>query len=182
MSPAYPHLLLNHLPIGAALAATVLLAVAVRRVTLEGAVYGYVAQVVTAILAIAAFVSGNFAPPALANVAGVATEKITFHQISGLATMIVAVLLGLLACIPLYIPVIANRRGVLIGYLVLSLGLDALLAFTASSGGAIRHTELGRYEPVVVPVCETERPRRPLRLALRVHVPPAHEVDPLALD
>jgi hypothetical protein len=143
MSPAYPHLLLNHLPIGAALAATVLLAVAARRRTLEGAVYGYVAQVVTAVLAIAAFVSGNFAPPALANVAGVATEKITFHQISGLATMIVAVLLGLLASIPLYIPAIATKRGVLIAYLVLSLGLDALLAFTASSGGAIRHTELG---------------------------------------
>jgi hypothetical protein len=73
----------------------------------------------------------------------VAIDKITFHQISGLASMIVAVLLGLLASIPLYLPNIANRRGVLIAYLVLALGLDALLAFTASSGGAIRHTELG---------------------------------------
>jgi hypothetical protein len=181
MSPAYPHLLLNHLPIGAALTATVLLAVAARRRTLEGAIYGYVAQVVTGVLAIAAFVSGNFAPPALAGIAGVATEKITFHQVSGLATMIVAVLLGLLACIPLYLPAIANRRGVLIAYLVLALGLDALLAVTASSGGAIRHTELGRYEPVVVPVCEIERPCGPLRVALRVHVPPAQEVEPAEL-
>jgi hypothetical protein len=143
MSPAYPHLLLNHLPIGAAIAATVLLAIAVRRLTLEGAIYGYGALVLTAVLAIAAFVSGNFAPPALAHVPGVATEKITFHQVSGLATMIVAVLLGLLASIPLYLPNIAAKRGVLIAFLILSLGLDALLAFTASSGGAIRHTELG---------------------------------------
>jgi hypothetical protein len=143
MSPAYPHLLLNHLPIGAALVATILLAIAVRRGTLEGAIYAYGAQALTAVLAIAAFVSGNFAPPALAHVGGVALDKITFHQISGLATMICAVLLGLLSCIPLYLTAIANRRGVLIAYLVLSVGLDALLAFTASSGGAIRHTELG---------------------------------------
>jgi hypothetical protein len=143
MSPAYPHLLLNHLPVAAALGATLLLAVAVRRRTLEGAIYGYAALVLAAVFAIAAFVSGNFAPPALTHVPGVAIDKITFHQISGLASMIVAVLLGLLASIPLYLPNIANRRGVLIAYLVLALGLDALGAFTASSGGAIRHTELG---------------------------------------
>ena len=65
MSPAYPHLLLNHLPVDGALVATILLAVAVCRRTLEGAVYGYVALVVVALLAIVTFVSGNFAPPAL---------------------------------------------------------------------------------------------------------------------
>jgi hypothetical protein len=31
---------------------------------------------------------------------------------------------------------------VLIAYLILSIGLDAAFAFTASTGGAIRHTEL----------------------------------------
>ena len=142
MSPAYPHLLVNHLPVGAALAASVLFAVALKRGTLEGAIYGYAAQVLTAVLAIVTFITGNFAPPALAHVPGVALDRITFHQISGLATMIVSVLLGLLCCIPLYLTTIAAKRGVLIGYLVLSLGLDALFAFTASSGGAIRHTEL----------------------------------------
>ena len=64
MSPAYPHLLVNHLPVAGALVASILLAVAVRRRTLEGAVYGYVALIATALLAIVAFVSGNFAPPA----------------------------------------------------------------------------------------------------------------------
>jgi hypothetical protein len=142
MSAAYPHLVLNHLPIAGALGATVLFAVAVRRRTAEGAVYAYAAQILTAILAILAFVSGNFAPPALAGVPGIDADHITFHQVSGLATMIVAVLLGLLSAIPLYLPEILTRRGVLIAYLVLSIGLDALLAFTASSGGTIRHTEL----------------------------------------
>ena len=50
MSPAYPHLIVNHLPVAGALVASILLAVAVRRRTIEGAVYGYVALVVAAVL------------------------------------------------------------------------------------------------------------------------------------
>jgi hypothetical protein len=144
MSPAYPHLLVNHLPVGAALAATVLLAVAIWRRTLEGAVYGYVALVVVALLAIVTFVTGNFAPAALEGVPGIVRDRITFHQIAGLATMIVAVLVGLSASIPLVLTSIATRRGVLLAYLVAAIALDALFAFTANAGGAIRHTELLR--------------------------------------
>jgi hypothetical protein len=144
MSPAYPHLLVNHLPVAAALVATILLAVAVWRRTLEGAVYGYVALVAVAVLAIATFITGNFAPPALDHVPGITRDRITFHQVSGLATMIVSVLVGLLASIPLVLTNLAARRGVLIAYLILSVGLDAAFAFTANSGGAIRHTELLR--------------------------------------
>jgi hypothetical protein len=142
MSPAYPHLIVNHLPVCSALVASILLAVAVRRRTLEGAIYGYVALIATALLAIVAFVTGNFAPPALADVPGISRDNITFHQITALATMIVSVLVGLLACIPLVLTNIAAHRGVLIAYLVVSIGLDAAFAFTASTGGAIRHTEL----------------------------------------
>ena len=142
MSPAYPHLLVNHLPVGAALVATVLLAVAVWRRTLEGAVYGYVALAAVAFFAILTFITGNFAPPALEHVAGVAHDRITYHQVAGLAAMIVAVLAGLLAAIPLVLTDIAARRAVLIAYFIIALGLDAVFAFTASTGGAIRHTEL----------------------------------------
>ncbi len=142
MSPAYPHLLVNHLPVGAALLATVLLAVAAWRRTLEGAVYGYVALVAVALFAIVTFVTGNFAPPALEHVPGVARDRITYHQIAGLAAMIVAVLAGLLAAIPLVLTDIATRRGVLIAYLLLALVLDGVFTFTANTGGAIRHTEL----------------------------------------
>jgi uncharacterized protein YacL len=144
MSPAYPHLLVNHLPVDAALAATVLLAVALRRRTLEGAVYGYVALVAVALLAIVTFVTGNFAPAALERVPGIVRDRITFHQVAGLATMIVAVLVGLLASIPLVLTNIATRRGVLVAYLIAAVVLDALFAFTASAGGVIRHTELLR--------------------------------------
>ena len=142
MSPAYPHLLVNHLPVAAALVATILLAVALWRRTLEGAVYGYVALVALAVLAIITFITGNFAPPALDHVPGVLPARITFHQVAGLATMIAAVLVGLLASIPLVLTNIATRRGVLIAYLVLAVVLDGAFAFTATSGGAIRHTEL----------------------------------------
>ena len=144
MSPAYPHLLVNHLPVAGALVASVLLAVAVWRRTLEGAIYGYAALVVVAVLAIVAFVTGNFAPPALEHVPDLSRDRITFHQITALATMILAVLVGLLACIPLVLTNVAARRGVLIAYLAVSIGLDAAFAFTASTGGAIRHTELLR--------------------------------------
>jgi hypothetical protein len=142
LSPAYPHLLLNHLPVDAALAATVLLAVASYRRTLESAVYGYAALVAVAMLAIVTFVSGNFAPPALAQVPGISRDQITLHQITGLAAMIFSVLVGLLASIPLVLSNIAAKRGVVIAYLILALVLDAAFTFTASTGGAIRHTEL----------------------------------------
>jgi hypothetical protein len=142
MSPAYPHLLVNHLPVAGVLVATILLGVAVWRRTLEGAVYGYVALVAVALLAIVAFVTGNFAPPALEHVPDVSRDRITFHQITALATMILSVLVGLLASIPLVLTNIAAKRGVLIAYLVLAIVLDAAFTFTASTGGAIRHTEL----------------------------------------
>ncbi len=144
MSPAYPHLLLNHLPVDGALVATVLLGVAAYRRTLEGAVYGYVALVAVAVLAILTFVSGNFAPPALAQVPGISRDQITLHQITGLAAMIVSVLVGLLASIPLVLTNIAAKRGVVIAYLILALLLDAVFTYTAFTGGAIRHTELLR--------------------------------------
>jgi hypothetical protein len=144
MSSAYPHLLINHLPVDGALVATVLLAVAAYRRTLEGAIYGYVALVVVAVLAILTFVSGNFAPPALAEVPGISRDQITFHQITGLAAMIVSVLVGLLASIPLVLTNIAAKRGVIIAYLILTLVLDAVFVYTAATGGMIRHTELLR--------------------------------------
>jgi hypothetical protein len=142
MSPAYPHLLVNHLPVVVALVASVLLAVAVWRGTAISAVYGYAAQMAVAVLAILAYVTGNFAPPAVEHVPGVAVDRITFHQITAAAAMIVSVLLGLLAFIPIYLTSITARRGIVITYLVLSIGLDALFAFTASTGASIRHTEL----------------------------------------
>jgi hypothetical protein len=58
--------------------------------------------------------------------------------------MIFAVLVGLLASIPLVLTNIAAKRGVVIAYLILALALDAAFAYTAASGGAIRHTELLR--------------------------------------
>ncbi len=142
MSPAYPHLLVNHLPVVVALVASFLLAVAVWRQTLVSAQYGLYAQVAAGALAILAYVTGNFAPPAIQHVPGVNVDHITFHQITAAVAMICSVLLGLLCCIPLYLTSIAARRGVLIAYLVLSLALCALFAYTASTGGAIRHTEL----------------------------------------
>jgi hypothetical protein len=142
MSPAYPHLLVNHLPVVVALVASVLLAVAVWRGTAIAAVYGYAAQMAVAVLAILAYITGNFAPPAVEHLPGVAVDRITFHQITAAASMIVSVLLGLLAFIPIYLTNITARRGIVITYLVLSIGLDALFAFTAGTGASIRHTEL----------------------------------------
>ena len=142
MSPAYPHLLVNHLPIVVALVASVLLAIAVWRGSATAAIYGYGAQMAVAALAILAYITGNFAPPAVEHVAGVAVDRITFHQITAAAAMIVSVLVGLLSFVPIYFPSITARRGVVIAYLVISVGLDALFVFTASTGGAIRHTEL----------------------------------------
>jgi hypothetical protein len=49
---------------------------------------------------------------------------------------------GLLAAIPLVLTNIATKRGVLIAYLIASIVLDGAFAFTAFTGGAIRHTEL----------------------------------------
>lgn len=142
MSPAYPHLLVNHLPVVVAFVASVLLAIAVRRGTAVAAIYGYGAQMTVAVLAILAYITGNFAPPAVEHVAGVAVDRITFHQITAAAAMILSVVLGLLSFVPIYFPSITARRGVVITYLVLSVALSCLFAFAASTGGAIRHTEL----------------------------------------
>jgi hypothetical protein len=142
MNPAYLHLLVNHLPVAGALVASILLAVAAVRRTTEGAVYGYVALIAVALLAIVAYVTGNFAPPVLAHIAGATPDRITYHQVSAIVALIVAILIGLTAAIPLILTGIATRRGVLIAYLILALILDGLFAFVAHTGGVIRHTEI----------------------------------------
>jgi hypothetical protein len=142
VSPAYPHLLVDHLPVVVALVATVLFAIAVRRGTVISAIYAYGAQMTVAALAILAYITGNFAPPAVEHVAGVAVDRITFHQITAAATMILSVLLGLVSFVPVYFPSLTARRGVVVTYLILSLALSGLFAYAASTGGAIRHTEL----------------------------------------
>jgi hypothetical protein len=94
------------------------------------------------VLAIITFITGNFAPPALDHIAGISHDRITYHQISGFVAMVLAVLVGLFASIPLVLTNIANKRGVLIAYLVATLILDGVFIFTAGTGGQIRHTEL----------------------------------------
>jgi hypothetical protein len=142
MSGAYLHLLVNHLPVGAILFTTVLLAVATVRRTPEGAAYGYVGLIAVGALAIVAYVTGNFAPPALAHLPDISPSRITYHQITAAIAMILAVLVAVLAWVPLVLTDIATKRAVLIGYLILALALDALFAYVAYTGGTIRHAEI----------------------------------------
>jgi uncharacterized protein YacL len=142
MNGAYLHLLVNHLPVAGILFTTVLLGVATVRRTPESAEYGYAGLVAVGVLAIVAYITGNFAPPALAHAPGAALDRITYHQITAAVGMILAALVAVLAWIPLVLTGIATKRGVLIAYLVLAVALDVLFAYVASTGGAIRHSEI----------------------------------------
>lgn len=142
MNAAHIHLMLNHVPLFGAVAVTILFAVALALRQQGVARAGLVVALLTALVAIVVYLTGEPAEELVENVPGISEAVMETHEEVALVATLV---LGAFAVIALY-GLFAFRHGVSMGFtkslLVLSLVPLAAIAYTAYLGGQIRHSEI----------------------------------------
>lgn len=155
MNYPYLHLILNHLPVLGTLFGLLVLLLAqwrksapLQRVSLE-------IFVLTAVLTLPTYLTGEPTEEALKSMPGISTSVIENHQDAALISSITIGLLGALALFGLW----RSRREpelprwVLLSVLLLALVGSGLMGWTAHLGGEIRHTEI-RSGPFGSPITQ----------------------------
>lgn len=144
MNAAHFHLIVNHLPLFAALFGGTILAVGLLRKQEALTRVGLVLAVLTGIAAFVAVESGERAEEIAEDVAGVVEATIHDHEEAAEAALFASILLGVVALAALVVPErhAAFKRAATIGSLVLTLVAFGLIGRAANLGGFIRHTEI----------------------------------------
>ena len=151
MSTVHLHLLLNHVPVIGTIVGLFLLAWAVfrRDQGLARVTLGLFA--ILAVVALAAFLTGEPAEEAVEGLAGVTEEAIERHEE---AALLATIALGLLGAASLGALVWFRHRAlprrVMAMLLALALVPAGAMAWTANLGGQIRHSELRAGAPAPV--------------------------------
>lgn len=146
MTAMHFHLLLNHAPLFGSLFGLILLALAWVRHSEELKRVGLGCLVLTALLAVPAFLTGEPAEKAVSGLAGVSKGIIERHEAAATVAFIGLSALGALALVFLLVgwrkATIPRWMGAtaLAGTLLVS----GLMAWTANLGGQVRHTEIRR--------------------------------------
>jgi hypothetical protein len=142
MNPAHIHLMLNHVPLFGALAVTILCGLALLRRQQGLARGGLLVAVLTAIVGVAVYLTGEPAEELVEDLPGVSEAVLETHEEIALVATVVLGAFGVLAVIGL----IAFRHGVTMGFtralLAASLVPLAAMAYTAYLGGQVRHSEI----------------------------------------
>lgn len=144
LSPVHLHLLLNHIPvIGLGFALLVFVYALLRKSgELTTAALGLL--VLTALVAIPVYLTGEPAEEAAEHLPGVSEAIIGRHENAALISLIAIEALGVLSLGWLILYKRAKRlsRFLTMIVFVLALGATGLMAWTANLGGQIRHTEI----------------------------------------
>ena len=152
MNPAQIHLMLNHVPLFASAAATLILAYALLRGNAAFQSLAYVLLIAAALAAPVAMLSGHGAEDKIEGLIGVAERRIHAHEEAGEAAAIGMALLGLLAAAQLFSAALPNaarwRAKGAFAILIGAIAACAWTGWTAHLGGLIRHgAELGSPSP-----------------------------------
>ena len=144
MNAAHFHLIVNHLPLFAALFGGIILAVGLLLKQQALTRTGLALAVLTGIGAFVAVESGERAEEIVEEVAGVVESTIHDHEEAAEVAMFASILLGVLALAALAVPErhAAFKRAATIGSLALTLVALGLIGRAANLGGFIRHTEI----------------------------------------
>lgn len=144
MEPVHLHLLTNHVPvIGAFFGALVLIIGMLRKSppTLSAAYWIFL---LSAVLGLVAYFTGEGAEHAVENLPGVSHDLVETHEDIGKFTLIGLILLGAISLFGLIR--VKNHydkiKSIAMVALILSLASFGIGAYTAYTGGLIRHTEI----------------------------------------
>jgi len=144
MSAAHIHLLLNHIPILGTIFALLLLLCGMlkRNEEMERASLG--AFVMTALITIPVYLTGDGAAEIIHNLPGVSIELIRQHDSAATLTIVAIELLGAASLLSLWLlrRAAAIKSWMMIAVLVLALISSGLAVWTGGLGGQIRHTEV----------------------------------------
>lgn len=147
MDATYFHLAMNHFPVMGAIFGALILAWGIFRGNEEVKNLGLAALVVTALVAIPVFLTGEPAEETVEGLPGVLESAIEQHEDFaklGLTAAIVSGVAGLFSLIYSWFRPAQGGIGRLmaIGTLALSLVTVGMIGWTAKLGGVIRHTEI----------------------------------------
>jgi hypothetical protein len=159
MDWTYFHLAMNHFPVIGAIFAMVILAWGIFRSDVEIKNLGLAAIVLTSLVAIPVFLTGEPAEETVKGLPGVLEPAIGQHEDFAKIALSAAAISGVAALISLlYIRFRSSRdalgRLLTVVTLALSIGTVGAMSWTAKLGGVIRHTEIstsgGQTHPVDV--------------------------------
>lgn len=144
MDSAHLHLLLNHVPVLGTVVGLILLGVAMLRGGEELKKVSLMIFVVSALITIPTYLTGESAEELVEDLAGVSESLIKRHEDAALISLIAVEVLGLVA---LGAVVLFNRSSRAAKFLVtaslmLAVATVGLMARTANFGGQIRHSEI----------------------------------------
>ncbi|HXH17683.1 MAG TPA: DUF2231 domain-containing protein [Chitinophagales bacterium] len=152
MNPAHLHLLTNHFPIvGIAFGIIVLIAgLLFKKDDFKNAAYGIF--ILTALLAVPAYLSGEPAEEAVENLPGITEALIETHEEIATVAIWLVELLGVLA-LAVLIYTIKGKPVQRIGgvvTLLFSMAVFGVMVKVGNSGGEIRHPEVRRNQGTVL--------------------------------
>ena len=143
MSAVHIHLLLNHVPVLGSIACLLLLAAGLLRRSREVTVIALLATVVTALLTIPVFLTGEPAEDTVEKLPGVTKQYIHAHEEAAEAAFTAMEIAGALALLTLILGMRRETpRWATLATLVVLLAAAGLIARAANLGGEIRHTEI----------------------------------------
>ncbi len=143
MNAAHIHLVLNHFPIIGMIFSVVLVLTGRARRNPELARAGVMTMVITALIAIAVYLTGEPAEEIVEHLAGRSEDIIELHETAGLVSLISLEVLGAFS----FLGLIAYRRpsvmpnGFLLTLLLLGLAVGTWVGWTSHLGGQISHEE-----------------------------------------
>jgi len=145
MSAAHIHLLLNHIPILGSIFGLLLLGYGMLRKSDEIQKTSLGVFVITALLTIPVYLTGDGAAEIVGNLPGVSTAIIQQHNKAATITLIAIEILGVVSLLGLFLSWCSRRElrnWMTLGLLILAMISSGLGAWTGSIGGQIRHTEV----------------------------------------
>jgi uncharacterized membrane protein len=144
MNIVHLHLLLNHVPVIGAIFALLLLAFGILKKSddLKKASFG--AFVIAALIAIPVYLTGEPAEELVENLPGVSESLIERHEAAALLALIGIIAVGTITLVGLVLFRGNRKIPAWFSYLSLMVALAAggLMAWTASLGGQVRHSEI----------------------------------------
>ncbi len=140
MNQAHLHLLLNHIPILGTAIGCLFLGYALLRKNDEFIKASLVFMVLIAVLALAAYLTGEPAEKVVEHLPGVTEALIESHEDAGKFALITAGLTGVASLAALFL----SSRVKILPVIVLALALltTGMMAWVGNLGGQIRHTEI----------------------------------------
>jgi hypothetical protein len=143
MNFAHVHLLLNHLPILGIPVSAIFLAHGLYKGNKASQKFSLVILILFSLAALPVYLSGGKAEDVIEHLPGVAESWIESHEDAALASLILALVTGVLASAALVWSENEKRfRPLVRVVLILALVSTASLAYTGMLGGQVRHTEV----------------------------------------